>query len=700
LALQVATEKRERLSVKQFASNAFHGLRIGMASLALFQFVVGTTLNAAPIPQSSGSANSDLAIQHVIVIIGENRSFDHVFATYQPVAGQTVFNLLSQGIINADGTPGPHFNKAEQSAATDEAPDTFLLSPAKSSFPSQVLPAPLVGGPSDSYVKGDSLTLAQQSENGLSPEYYQYLISGGSGLASQVPDTRITNVDALPAGPFQLTNGGSFVYDSYAASPVHRFYQMWQQLDCSAAHATAENPSGCDAGLFPWVEVTEGAGANGITQPSSFSTEYSPTALTTGEGSTSMGFYNVQKGDAPYFKSLADTYAMSDNFHQSVNGGTGANHIMLGHGDAIWFSDGKGNAAAAPHNVEVASGTANAGVVDEVENPNPAMGTNNWYTEDGYGAGSFGSPSSGGGSYTNCSDMTQPGVAPIVNYLRSLSPKINPNCESGHYYLLNNYNPGYFGNGNNAFTDTNANNTVFTIPPSSVRSIGDVMLSANLSWKYYGDQWNNYVPDPYQLNYGAIGANSDEYCNICNPFQYDTSIMANAAIRTAHIQDTANLYDDIQSGALPAVSFVKPSGLVDGHPASSKLDLFEGFTKKIVDAVQANHALWEHTAIFITFDEGGGYYDSGYVQPLDFFGDGTRIPLIVVSPYAEGGHVTHDYSDHVSILKFIERNFSLGKVTNRSRDNFPNPVPSSSNPYVPANSPAISDLFELFSFGQ
>ena len=85
-----------------------------------------------------------------------------------------------------------------------------------------------------------------------------------------------------------------------------------------------------------------------------------------------MGFYNVQNGDAPYFKYLADTYAMSDNFHQSVDGGTGANHIMFGHGDAIWFSDGKGNPATPPHNVLVAPGTPNAGVVDEVENPNPA----------------------------------------------------------------------------------------------------------------------------------------------------------------------------------------------------------------------------------------------------------------------------------------------------------------------------------------
>ena len=687
------------MSFRQSALNAFYGLRVGLASLALFQLAVGTSLNAAPVPQESGGPFSDLAIQHVIVIIGENRSFDHVFATYVPVAGQSVMNLLFQGIVNADGTPGPKVSKAAQSAATDQASDTFLLSPAKTAFPGQVLPAPLVGGPKDSYITGDSLTLAQQSENGLDPDYYQYLVSGGSGLASKTPDTRISNVNSLPAGPFQLTNGSSFVYDSYAASPVHRFYQMWQQLDCNAARATKSNPSGCDAALFPWVETTEGAGANGITPPATFSTEYSASGVTTGEGSTAMGFYNVQKCDAPYFKKLADTYAMSDNFHQSVNGGTGANHIMLGHGDAIWFSDGNGNAAIPPHNIEVATGSANAGVVDEVENPNPATGTNNWYTEDGYGAGSFGSPSSGGGSYTDCSDLTQPGVAPIVSYLRSLPTPINPNCEAGHYYLLNNYNPGYFGNGNNAFTDTNANNTVFTIPPSSVRSIGDVLLSNNIPWKYYGDQWNNYVPDPYQLNYGAVGANSDEYCNICNPFQYDTSIMANPTIRTAHMQDTADLYSDIAAGTLPAVSFVKPSGLVDGHPASSKLDLFEGFAKKIVDAVQANHGLWAHTAIFITFDEGGGYYDSGYVQALDYFGDGTRIPLIAVSPYTIGGQVTHNYSDHVSILKFIERNWSLGHVTARSRDNFPNPV-TGGNPYVPLNSPAISDLFELFSFGQ
>jgi len=691
------------MKLKKLAERSLDGLRIALTGVALFLFSIGGPVANAQ--ESGASGRTKTPIKHVIVIIGENRSFDHVFATYVPKHGQKVWNLLSEGIVNSDGTPGPNFRKAEQRAASDTGSDPFLLSPAKSSFPNEILPPPLVGGAKTSYIPNNSLKLAEASENGLAPEYYQYLISGGTGLTSHTPDTRIAGVtdtapyySTLPPGPFQLTNGKTFIYDSYAASPVHRFYQMWQQLDCALEHISWENPSGCNESLFSWVETTVGAGTNGLPQAANFTTYYSPTGTTTGEGSTALGFYNVQQGDAPYFKGLADTFAMSDNFHQSVNGGTGANHIMLGHGDAIWFSDGKGHAMQPPHHVEVVPGTPNAGVVDEVENPNPAPGTDNWYTEDGYGGGSYGSASYGGGSYSNCADPTQPGVASVVNYLQSLPHPIDPHCELGHYYLLNNYNPGYFGNGNNAFTDTSADNTVFTIPPSSVRSIGDELLERNISWKYYGDQWNNYVPDPYQLNYGAIGAKTDEYCNICNPFQYDTSIMANAAIRTAHIQDTANLYSDIAHGTLPAVSFVKPSGLVDGHPSSSKLDLFEGFSKKIVDAVKANPSLWKDTAIFITFDEGGGYYDSGYVQPLDFFGDGTRIPFIVVSPYTKPGYISHDYTDHVSILKFIERNWSLKPVTYRSRDNYANPIVREDNPYVPLNSPAIGDLFDLFEF--
>jgi phospholipase C len=115
--------------------------------------------------------------------------------------------------------------------------------------------------------------------------------------------------------------------------------------------------------------------------------------------------------------------------------------------------------------------------------------------------------------------------------------------------------------------------------------------------------------------------------------------------------------------------------------------------------VQANPDLWSTTAIFVTVDEGGGYYDSGYVQPLDFFGDGTRIPLIVVSPYTRPGYISHNYSDHVSILKFIEHNWGLPAISGRSRDNLPNPTYDTTvSKYVPTNRPAISDLFDLFNF--
>jgi phospholipase C len=708
------------MTLNKRKSHLLRGCRLGLSALALGQFSLGPALaGGAPSPADHYTRSP---IKHVIVIIGENRSFDHVFATYVPKSGQSVNNLLSQGIIkldaNKNATAGPNFEKAHQLAAQDlGSTDAFLLSPPKQLFPNDQLPAPLVGGPKVSFIPNEcgsstpitqcaaSLTLAQQSESGLPSNYYPSLLSGGTGQASQTPDQRISNVNTLPAGPFQLTNGNTFVYDDYAASPVHRFYQMWQQLNCSHSAASRDNPSGCNAGLFAWVEVTVGAGTNGVAQAENFSIEYSPNATTTGEGSSALGFYNVQQGDVPYFTSLVNKYAMSDNFHQSFSGGTGANHIMFGHADAIWFSDPNGNPAAPPNGMQVFTGTPDAGTVNEIENPNPAQGTNNWYTEDGYG-NSFNAgfpppysaaPVFGGGSYSNCSDPTQPGVKPILDYLKSLPRPIDPRCEPGHYYLLNNYNPGWFGDGKNAYIDNNPANTPFTIPPSSTPSIGDVLNAKNISWKYYGDQWNNYVNDPYQINYGTAGPTADEYCNICNPFQYDTSIMSHPDQVAEHIQDSVNLYADIANHTLPAVSIVKPSGYVDGHPSSSKLNLFEGFTEKIVAQVEAS-SYANDTAIFITFDEGGGYYDSGYVQALDFFGDGTRIPLIVVSPLAKPGYISHDYADHVSIIKFIERNWRLPTITHRSRDNFPNPVTELGNPYVPVNSPAISDLFDFFDF--
>jgi phospholipase C len=620
-------------------------------------------------------------IRHVIVIMGENRTFDHLFATYQPRPGEHVDNLLSKRIINIDGSPGPNYGRAVQNYAS--VTGTFSISPGgktpygtagqtlnvpSTSYAPKVpytnLYDPVTGAAVNGPGAVATLALAHEATSDLSPGDYGLLLTGATGLPTKA-DTRIKNALSLPNGPYPLvTSTGGSLYDTYGGSPVHRFYQMWQELDCDIHKATLSNPSGCQADLFPFVEQTVSSGSNG--------------GLFTGtypaEGDIALGFYNAAAGDVPYLTELANKYTLNDNYHQPVMGGTFANQMMFGYADALYY--------------ENANGTPGTPASNQIENPNPQAGSNNFYTQDGYG----------GGSYTNCSNIGQPGVSPIVSYLTARG--INPNCAPNSYYLLNNYVPAFIGSG---ATDP-TNNGPFTLPPViSQHHIGDVLTAHEVSWAYFGERWNDFKIAPgLGANFGTIdppiGPAAYLYCNICNPFLYSASVMTHEEAREAHLKDTADLYDAIEDGKLPAVSWVKPSTFNDGHPASSKVDLFESFSRKIIEMVRANDELWESTAILITTDEGGGYYDSGYVQPLDYFGDGTRIPLLVVSKFSEGGHVSHEYSDHASIIKFIERNWHLPKISDRSRDNLKNPITANANPYVPINSPAIGDLFGNFDF--
>ena len=630
------------------------------AAAALGAMLAGQT---APLyAQGTGDRSNQTTtpIKHVMLIIGENRTFDNVFGTFKPAnSSQTVYNLLSEGIVNSDGTPGPNFAKAEQYQAVDN--ETYTINPVKTE-PYEYLPPPNTDG-APTNAPFSSVSDAESVEPALPADEYNLLTIGGTGLPHHVVDTRVANYDALANGPFDLTDpAGSISYDDYTGSPVHRFFQMWQQTDCNTANATPSNPSGCLNDLFPWVEVTVGAGGNGGTTPPA-------NDESTGEGSLAMGFYNSAAGDVGYFTHLANEYTLSDNDHQAIMGGTGANHIAIGYGAEIYFADRNGNPA-------VPSG-------NQIENPNPVSGTNNWYTQDGYA----------GGSYVNCADQSQPGVAPIMNYLDSLNykPFRSGDCAANAYYLVNNYNPGFNGLG---VPDYNPAPNDFTVPPSTQNNIGVELTQNHISWRYYGEGWDNGKEDGEQTSTGG------GYCNICNPFQYSTQIMTNPGLRRLHLAGIHQLYKDINNGTLPAVTIVKPDGFLDGHPASSKFELFEQFCHKIIDMVQANPRLWKSTAIVITVDEGGGYYDSGYIQPIDFFGDGTRIPLLVVSPYSEGGRVVHTYYDHVSFDKFVEANWGLGPISDRSRDNLPNPIASPANPYVPTNGPAIGDLMDMFNFNK
>src|SRR5215472_4842990 len=278
-------------------------------------------------------------IKHLIVVIAENRSFDHVFGTYRPGGDQRIGNLLSRGIVDENGMPGPNFRRAAQFTVSPQ-PKYFISAPDGAKTAYVTLPPPDLNGVpqagSDTHPPPfATVAAARAAEPSLKPADAVLLTTGASGLAAtQGPDTRIANVTFLPNGPFQFTardprNGQGMSYDAYTEIPIHRFFQMWQQSDCAVRHAHRHNPTGCLSDLYPFVTTTFLAPAE--------------------EGSGSpMGFFNVQAGDAPFLKSLADKYTLADNYHQAVMGATGPNHIMLGTGDIFFFSDGHGHALPPP----------------------------------------------------------------------------------------------------------------------------------------------------------------------------------------------------------------------------------------------------------------------------------------------------------------------------------------------------------------
>jgi len=623
-------------------------------------------------PPGAGEPAPLTPIHHVIIVVGENRSFDNVFATYQPAnPSQQVWNLLSKGIVNVDGSAGPNYSIAQQNQAMDT--DFYRIDPPQAG-PYATMPRPSTG------VLPLVLSFHEQflidSDPGLAPGD-QGLLNLGGVLNVQciqppacmqmppctqlpfAPDTRFP--PNLPNGPFQITKCAN--YNDTVGDPMHRFYQMWQQNDCSTANISSSNPSGCVHDLYTWTGVTVGWGATepNTPPPSDFTDE------STFQGAVAMGFYNMATGDYPYFKSLADNYAISDNYHQPMMGGTGPDSIFIGTATPYVFSDANGQPATPSNSL--------------IENPDPYPGSNNWYIQDGYWIGNGGNESNG--SYVNCSDSSQPGVVSIMNYINALPyrPFNNGNCTPGNYYLVNNQEPSYDRNGN-LFTD----DLLHKIGPSTVPTIADSLSAKGISWRYYGEGFSS----------SGLGGVYTHYCDICNPFQYAKSIMTTDLKN--NFKDMPDFYNDVQAGTLPSVSFIKPDDITDSHPGSSLPTMYEHFVQYLVSNVQARSQLWQSTAIFVTFDESGAYYDSGYIQPIDFFGDGPRTVMIVVSPFAKTAYIDHTYNDHASLVKFIEKNWGLQPLSSTSRDNLPNPTSAADAPYFPTNSPAVGDLMTMFQF--
>src|SRR6202047_3167110 len=144
-------------------------------------------------------------------------------------------------------------------------------------------------------------------------------------------------------------------------------------------------------------------------------------------------------------------------------------------------------------------------------------------------------------------NLTQPGIPAIVNYLASLPWKPPPNRESCNCYMINNLSPGFLPNGD---IDAASILTGSKVPPSGLRTIGDALNEKKISWAYYGGGYNaavrvaNGSPDPVD----KLIANN--YCDICNPFSYASSIMGNTTQRAAHIKDATDFFHALDNGEL------------------------------------------------------------------------------------------------------------------------------------------------------
>lgn len=280
-----------------------------------------------------------------------------------------------------------------------------------------------------------------------------------------------------------------------------------------------------------------------------------------------------------------------------------------------------------------------------------------------------------GGSFLNHQYLVA-ATAPAWN---QALPASNPN-------FVSNWNPATkaLNDGNLTFDGKFAVNTTFTVNtphPSTTPAdqlmlnlsnptIGDRLSDKHVSWKWYSGGWND-----------AVAGHADPLFQYHHqPLAYFQNYADGTPGRAAHLKDEQDFFGDLTAGTLPAVSFIKPLGPDNEHPGYADLQRGQQHVADLVNAVK-NSQYWKDCAIIITYDENGGRWDHVMPPPMpDGWGLGTRVPAIIVSPFAKRGFVDSTPYETVSILKFIEHRFDLPPLAVRD-----------------ANS-SVNDLSNAFSF--
>lgn len=340
-------------------------------------------------------------------------------------------------------------------------------------------------------------------------------------------------------------------------------------------------------------------------------------------GGLSMGYYD---GSKMAMWQIAKQYVLADNFYMGAFGGSFLNHQYLICACAPQYPNA--DAASSP-----AKGSISAIDVDAKGN----------FTRLTPGTGNPASVLAGKAVYLNDSTLT-------------------PKDASGMFYAVNTMQPDYQPSGNKpAATDTTGLYAdpakATTLPPQTQTTIGDLLSAHGISWAWYAGAWAKATQDPTAIYNNTVPNFQAHH----QPFNYYANFdpVTQAANRGAHLKDfDSQFLQDAAAGTLPAVAFYKPQGNLNQHPGYASVTDGDAHIASVIAQLQKSPQ-WKNMLILVTYDENGGFYDHAQVPTGDRWGPGTRIPAILVSPYAKKGFVDHTQYDTASALRFITRRFVL-----------------------------------------
>jgi len=492
-------------------------------------------------PQAMAAKPNYDAIQTVVVIYAENRSFDNLYGGFPGANGLAKAPRASVVQLDRDGRPmhglpaiwGGTGNKVMQGAP--------------------VAPVALTEGQTAMFLKGFN-------------HPYDVAALYRTGASANADPLRYTNRDLY-----------------------HRFYENQMQINGGANNMFAA-----------WAD----------------------------SGGMTMGYFNPPSKTEQPLWAWARQYVLADNFFQGAFGGSFLNHFYLICSCAPFYGhDG--------HNPN--GGKDPAGSVVKADGATLVTAPN--------------SPASA---------LNGP---PVFTASGNLTPD---------FYAVNTMMPPYPPSGNADDGQRTVDlQSATTLVPQSEMTIGDLLSKAGVDWAYYAGAWDFALSHPPFAAGTSKASPNFQYHH--QPFDYftafDPATPEGSANRAAHLLDAgvvtepavlpdSRFLSDIRAGKLPPVTFYKPQGSVNEHAAYANIADGDRHISAVLTALKTS-SQWRHMLVVVTYDEFGGWWDHAAPPKADRFGPGTRIPALIISPYAKRGTVDHTLYDTTSILRFITNKWKL-----------------------------------------